>query len=65
MFLTPGHRPEPHLDVRTDRRLSKIAHAVAPILAAAGRLETPVRIGGVPFAYQEVNVSNLEQIVTQ
>jgi hypothetical protein len=40
---------------------------VAPILAAAGaeRLETPVRIRGVPSAYQEVNVSNLEQMVTQ
>ena len=63
----PRGPAEPHLDVRTDRRLSKIAHAVAPILAAAHaeRIETPVRIRGVPLAYQEVNVSNFEQIVTQ
>jgi hypothetical protein len=67
MFLIPGHRPEPHLDVRTDRRLSKIAQAVARNLAAAHaeRIETPVRVRGVPLAYQEVNVSNFEQIVAQ
>jgi hypothetical protein len=40
---------------------------VAPILAAAHaeRIETPVRIRCVPLEYQEVNVSNFEQIVTQ